>query len=280
MKDLLPLTESLDFCSLCGSQEFTRLYEPDICQCHRCHVYFRNPRPDQALILDSYNEGETFRQWQNELGIRSRLWKKRCSLVSEYCSSGLLLDVGTGDGYFLDFVKNIFTVEATEISKSGVEYARARGHNIHQGTIFDTKFNGKQFDIITMWHVLEHLPAPFHVLNKIKSLLKPDGLLIIAVPNETRPLWSARISRRKTHPFGLLSRRQEIHLAHFTPASLTGLLEQQFGFNVLNLDVDDVHVYRRRVKLPGYYLNKLCSRIFNWHWDTAMVVVCTPAIES
>jgi len=277
MTDLLPLTESLNFCSLCGGQGFTRLYEPDICRCQSCHVYFRNPRPDQALILDSYNEGETFRQWQNELGIRSRLWKKRCSLIWAYRSSGLLLDIGTGDGYFLDFAKNIFTVEATEISKTGVEYARARGHNIHKGTIFNTKFNGKQFDVITMWHVLEHLPMPGRVLVRARSLLKQDGLLVIAVPNETIPVWSARISRKKTHPFGRLSRRQEIHLAHFTPASLTGLLKKQFGFKVLGLGVDDVHVYGRQQKLPGYYMNKLCSTLFNWHVDTAMVVFCTPA---
>lgn len=279
MSKQLSLNESLDCCPVCAGKNFTLRYSPDICQCHDCEVYFRNPRPDQKQILDSYNEGETFRQWQGELDIRSRLWKKRCSLIRSYRSSGTLLDIGTGDGYFLYFAKNIFSVEATEISKRGADYAGARGHNVHLGTVFDADFDGRKFDVITLWHVLEHLPAPGQVLNKVKSLLKPDGLLVIAVPNETRPLWSARISRRRIRPFGRLSRQQEIHLVHFTPASLKRLLEQRFGFNVLNLDVDDVHVYRRRLKLPGYYLNKLCSRIFNWHWDTAMVVVCTPAID-
>lgn len=272
----LPLTEPLIFCPLCHGQQFTRRHQPDICQCGACGVYFRNPRPDQSLILNSYDDGATFRQWQNELGIRAHLWEKRLSLVSAYRTSGSLLDIGTGDGYFLDFAKRLFDVKATEISKSGVEYSRARGHSVHPGTVFDAPFNTGTFDVITMWHVLEHLPMPGKVLHKVKPLLKPDGVLFIAVPNETAPLCLARASSRSNHPFGELRHGAEIHLFHFTPRTLATILRKQLGFKVLGLDVDDVHVDNRLRKLPGYYVNKLFSKLFNWHWDAAMVAVCTP----
>lgn len=277
MTSFLPMTESLDSCQLCDSRELSRRYEPDICQCHACGVYFRNPRPDQGIVLSSYNEGATFRQWQHELGIRAHLWKKRCSLISAHRTSGSLLDIGTGDGYFLDFVKTSFDVEATEISESGIAFARMRGHSVHHGTIFDAEFDAKKYDVVSMWHVLEHVPMPGRVLERAKSLLKPDGFLFIAVPNETAPLFRARVSSGNVHPFGRLAHGQEIHLFHFTPRVLTGVLRTRFDLNIVSLGVDDVHVHERRKQLPCYYVNRLFSTLFNWHWDTAMVVVCTPA---
>lgn len=276
MTNLLPLTESLDFCPLCYEEEFTRVHNPDICQCKKCRVYFRNPRPDQGFVLESYNEGVTFRQWQNELEIRAYLWNKRLSLVSTYQSSGALLDIGTGDGYFLNFAKTIFDVDATEVSKYGIELAIERGHTVHHGTIFDVEFDTKKFDVITMWHVLEHLPEPGRVLDRARTLLKKDGLLVIAVPNETIPCILAQIPLIKDHPFGRLSRGQEIHLIHFTPQVLTDVLRQKFGFKILGVHVDDVHIYKRKQKLPAYFVNRVCSRLFNRHLDTAMTIICTP----
>lgn len=117
---------------------------------------------------------------------------------------------------------------------------------------------------------------PGRVLQKVKSLLKPDGVLFIAVPNETVPLCLASASSTNKHPFGELTHGEEIHLFHFTPRILAAILRKQLGFEVLGLGVDDVHVDNRICKLPGYYVNKLFSKLFNWHWDAAMVAVCIP----
>lgn len=272
---ILPATESLTCCPLCSGVNFSRRYVPDLCRCHTCGIHFRNPRPAQSVILSCYNEGVTFHQWQHELEIRSLLWRKRCALISRLRKHGTLLDVGTGDGYFLSFAKLQFEVEATEISASGVAYARARGHRVHQGTIFDDSFNGRKYDVITMWHVLEHVPSPGRILERIKTMLNPGGILVIAVPNEAGRLALARLKPRRAHPFGLIERGAEIHLTHFTPGSLLGALRKRFGFNIVRFDVDDVHVHVRHWKLPRYYVNSLLCRLFNRHWDTAMVVACT-----
>lgn len=272
---ILPATETLTCCPLCSGVSFSRRYEPDLCRCRTCGIHFRNPRPDQNVILRCYDEGITFSQWQHELDIRSHLWRKRCALISRFRKHGTLLDIGTGDGYFLNFAKVQFNVEATEISASGVTYARARGHRVHQGTIFDEYFDGKKFDVVTMWHVLEHVPLPGKVLEKIKIMLNPGGILVVAVPNESWPLTLASLNPRRTHPFGPLERDREIHLTHFTPGSLLWAMSRKFDFNVIRFDVDDVHVYARRRKLARYYVNRLLCRLSNRHWDTAMVVICT-----
>lgn len=274
----IPRMEELSFCPVCNSANFKVNLKPDICKCGNCKVFFRNPRPSEATIIACYDRGETFTRWQNELKIREYLWKKRLSLISAYCKSGTLLDIGAGDGYFLDFAKNIFSVEATEVSVSGVEYAVARGHNVHYGTIFDSKFNNKKYDVITMWHVLEHLSEPDKALRRITNILKPHGLLVIAVPNEISHLYSPAALQKK-NPFGKLKCSEEIHLLHFTPRILTDILKNQFGLDVLELGVDDVHIHKRKQKLPGMYLNQVLCKLFGSHIDAAMVIVCSKAIK-
>ncbi|MEN8261210.1 MAG: class I SAM-dependent methyltransferase [Pseudomonadota bacterium] len=278
MEKILDLTERLSFCPLCDAQNFIQTHAPDLCKCNICNVFFRNPRPSHNSILRSYNTGSTFSQWQNELDIRAKLWKKRLSMISDYKSSGSLLDIGTGDGYFLDFAKMVFDVEATEISKTGVRFSRDRGHSVHHGTIFDAKFDSNQYDIITMWHVLEHMGNPGATLKRIKTLLRLNGILIIAVPNETNRLHPIHTALKNEHPFSPHTQGEEIHLIHFTPKTLTRALSNVFGFNILRLDVDDVHVHKRFLNSPRYYINRIVSRLFGWHWDTAMVVICTPEI--
>lgn len=268
---LLP-TEILKQCPFCGHGAFSKAFEPDICRCHACGLHFRNPRPDESAVVESYNTSVTFDAWQQELEIRAHLWEKRLKLVARHRDQGSLLDVGTGDGYFLEFAKARYEVDATEISESGVAYAKKRGHHVHLGTIFNSCFDARSYDVITMWHVLEHVPDPAGTLRRAKSLLKPGGLLFIAVPNETVSL--QRAYKRRRHPFGPLASGMEIHLTHFTPRVLTNGLRRLFGFSILRLDVDDVHVHNRREKLSGFYINKVMARLFNWHRDTAMVVVC------
>lgn len=267
--------EILHSCPLCGSENFNLSYKPDVCKCEKCKVHFRNPRPKQEIILDCYDKGVTFKQWQNELEVRSHLWKKRLSLVESYRNYGSLLDIGTGDGHFLNFAIKTFKVEATEVSKIGIHYAELWGHLVHHGTIFDAKYNEKKYDIITMWHVLEHLSEPGKALSRIMGLLNPGGLLFLAVPNEISHLYSPGTLIKKKHPFGKLSCDGEIHLIHFTPCVLLNFLKSQHGLEVLSVRVDDVHVYNRKMRLPGMYINMMLCKLSGFHFDAAMVFVCS-----
>lgn len=275
MSSSSPMLEILSACPLCGSERFKLYRKPDLCKCSDCKLIFRSPRPSQQLILDCYDKGATFQQWQNELDIRALLWKKRLSLVSSYRRSGHLLDIGTGDGYFLNFAKEIYQIDATEVSEFGVRQAASWGHDVHHGTIFDKEFNNKTYDLITMWHVLEHLPEPGRFLTRTLDLLDPEGFLFVAVPNECTSLYSPLALLRKKHPFGKLKCDQEIHLTHFTPRVLTNTLINRYGLDVLKFDVDDVHLHKRMTKLPVMVVNKILSKFFRFHFDAAMVIVCS-----
>ncbi|MDI6757793.1 MAG: class I SAM-dependent methyltransferase [Endomicrobiia bacterium] len=123
--------------------------------------------------------------------------------------SGRLLDMGCGLGYF---VKKAASVEGwgafgCEISKPAADYAREHLslRNIHCGGVEDSFFDGKSFDIITLWDVLEHIPKPDPPLKRLSLLLKDTGMLFIHTPNVKIQLAKAKMKK------SLMGMRPDIH---------------------------------------------------------------------
>ena len=106
---------------------------------------------------------------------------KHALLKKHLQPNGRLLDIGCGTGSFLAFMKK------KGCKVSGIESnAKARNicleNNIEvQAT--ETELHPESFDTISLWHVLEHLPNPENSINTYRDLLKPTGLLVVAVPN-------------------------------------------------------------------------------------------------
>ncbi len=96
-----------------------------------------------------------------------------------------ILDVGTGGGEFAYLLKSLgHDLHGIEPNKGYAEYSVAEyGLNLQIGFIQDAQFDNDSFDIITIWHVLEHTEDPHFVLSKLRSLLKPQGVLVVEVPN-------------------------------------------------------------------------------------------------
>jgi SAM-dependent methyltransferase len=96
-------------------------------------------------------------------------------------SPGLLLDIGAGTGDFLKLAKdNGWEVKGVEPNDDASNLAKKKSLEIYE-TI--DKLSGQTFDVVTLWHVLEHLPDLEIVTEKIEALIKPGGTLIVAVPN-------------------------------------------------------------------------------------------------
>ncbi|MBN2143044.1 MAG: class I SAM-dependent methyltransferase, partial [Candidatus Aureabacteria bacterium] len=133
-----------------------------------------------------------------------------------------ILDIGSGRGFMLYYLKKIFgfkRVEGTQISPNAVLFSRnILGLTIHDQDLLDIEFK-EPFEVITIWHVLEHVPDPIRYLERMYHLLTPKGKLVIEVPNFdswTRPLTGK-------YWLGL---DLDHHLSFFTPDSLTILLER------------------------------------------------------
>jgi 2-polyprenyl-3-methyl-5-hydroxy-6-metoxy-1,4-benzoquinol methylase len=119
--------------------------------------------------------------------VREFSLKKKEKLVTRVNhGKGRILDVGCGTG---DFLK---TCEQSGWSIAGIEpNEKAREQALRKTNLKDYKgtieemieTRPESFDVITMWHVLEHVPNLTEFLTKVKTMLKPEGVLIVAVPN-------------------------------------------------------------------------------------------------
>lgn len=95
-----------------------------------------------------------------------------------------ILDVGCGAGEFLSRLDNIkFIKNGVEINPEAVRICKERGLEIYNQNLLDIDLFDKKFDVITMWHVLEHIHNPIETLVKIRSMLSNRGVLIFEIPN-------------------------------------------------------------------------------------------------
>lgn len=156
--------------------------------------------------------------------VREFVLKRKLNLVNSLINKKeTLLDVGCGTGDFLSVCKNsgwnVLGVEPDE-------GARSIANQKVGGKVFGLdqlqKLEPNTFDIITLWHVLEHLPEPEKDIAVFKKLLKPEGVLIIAVPNyksfdakHYKAFWAAYDVPR--------------HLWHFSKKSIGTLFNEDFG---------------------------------------------------
>jgi 2-polyprenyl-3-methyl-5-hydroxy-6-metoxy-1,4-benzoquinol methylase len=113
--------------------------------------------------------------------IKNIALKNKVKLINAESEKGKLLDIGAGTGDFLVVAKNDGW-DTTGIEPS----AKAKAIAINKGVNFATNLSNLEshsFDVITMWHVLEHVPNLDEYILELKRLLKPTGTIIIAVPN-------------------------------------------------------------------------------------------------
>ena len=162
--------------------------------------------------------------------ITNRLRERRIVRALRRNEPGTILDVGCGRGGFLARMRATGWT-ATGVERLGSSYERAwtqRGIVVKTGTWDDADFPDRSFDVVTFWHVFEHLSSPHQALQKVSRVLKPNGLLVIAVPDIAG--LQARLFKRNW--FHLDVPR---HLFHFSLDTLSALL-QQHGFAITTVN--------------------------------------------
>jgi SAM-dependent methyltransferase len=134
-----------------------------------------------------------------------------------------LLDIGCGEGTFLSAARQA----GHEVAGTELEPAAARAQDLRvAGSLSELAHEVATYDCITFWHSLEHMPNPVESLQQAVSLLKPGGILLVAVPDAGG--WQARV-------FGDAWLHLDIprHLYHFNKTSLERLL-QGAGLKVIS----------------------------------------------
>jgi SAM-dependent methyltransferase len=162
--------------------------------------------------------GEAYDRTITSGGTDSEHWKWRRDELLRYKSSGVILDLGCSSGGFLASLKGpSWTLFGIEMSETVARQAQMRcGAQVFAGDILDAPFPPGSFDVITCFHVFEHLHQPRETLLRVREWLRPGGIFYTMMPNVDSV--EARIFR--SYWYGLELPR---HLYHFSPASLRTL---------------------------------------------------------
>lgn len=252
----------LHSCPSCGSKNLinfltTKDYfftqeEFNLDKCENCLLVFTNPIPTPDT-LNSYYETENYLSHNSknnsllDIVYRTARYlniRNKYKLVKKYQHPANVLDIGSGTGELLDYFKNQgWTTTGIEPNEDARNFAIDKyGLNILNEERIE-QLEAHSFDLIMMWHVLEHVSELNKRLEQIKKLLKHNGIIVIAVPNIDSP----DFNYYKEYWAGLDVPR---HLYHFSKKSI------EHFFNRHSIRLIQVHP----MKLDAYYTSLLSEK--------------------
>lgn len=246
--------EYLTLCPVCNGNSFqdfikardytTTQEEFQIQRCSTCNFLFTNPRPD-ADSIGKYYSSENYISHSGKSNVFGNIYRlarnytlrTKYNLISELKpTKGKILDYGCGTGEFLNFFKQRnWEAIGLEPNKLAREKASTLLHQTVSANISD--INETNFDIITLWHVLEHVHNLNETLDVLKSKLHKEGFMFIAVPNPN----SADCTKYKCDWAAYDVPR---HLWHFSRETMSTLLRKH------GLKIADT----KPMKLDAYYV--------------------------
>lgn len=247
-------------CPSCGKSNFsTYLKTKDffftqegfsLSKCKKCQLVFTNPVPNN--LSKYYDTPDYLSHNTRDNGLMGILYsflrkiniKNKYNLIKHYSGKGSILDIGCGTGELLNyFNKNNWAVKGVEPNQTARKFAKQKYCIDIHGEESINSFKPESFDVISMWHVLEHVPDLHTRLIQISKLIKPEGTIFIALPNLDSPdsikygkFWSALDVPR--------------HLYHFTQLSFEKLINKH----------NMVLVHAEPMKLDSYYVSLLSEK--------------------
>lgn len=232
--------------------EFLTKEDFHICECLNCGLLYTMPRPDKEKIGAYYKSEAYYSHQENKKGFIPKVYervktinlKHKYRLATSGMQPGKLLDIGCGVGDFLHTAEmhgwECIGVEPSEDAKA-IAQKRMKGKIITSEEL--ESFSDGAFDVITMWHVLEHVDDIKWQVAQLQRLVKPSGRVVIAVPNYKsydgqyyKEHWAAYDVPR--------------HLNHFNRITLSKIFKTS-GLELVKMD---------KLKWDAYYISYLSEQ--------------------
>ena len=249
-------------CPLCGSDALTPFLKScdyskskqyfDLIRCTACGFVMTQDAPDAESMGTYYHFEDYVSHSDTQQGLFFRLYhavrtwmlSRKRRLIQRHVRGGALLDIGCATGYFLAHMKDRgWTVQGVEPDENARRMATEQfGLDVISQTDW-AQHGAGSFDVITLWHVLEHVQDLEGEISRIHHALKDDGLLVVALPNPKsvdaalyQSTWAAYDVPR--------------HLWHFSTDNIETLMTQH-GFQMVS---------RHRMLFDAFYVALLSER--------------------
>jgi len=270
--------ESIKQCLICNSSSFETFLECTdyflskenftIVKCQKCGFVFINPRPFPEELSRYYDSPDYISHSGTNKGFVNSIYRKvrkythskKVKLVTKIAKGQSIIDIGCGSGELLHlFKENGWETLGIEPNQSAREFANAT-YNI---SVLDenelSTIPSQSKDVITLWHVLEHVSGLNERIVELKRILKKDGVIFIAVPN--------RISFDAEY-YGKYWAAYDVprHLYHFSPDTMKRLLEKHKFLieTILPMKFDSYYVSMLSEKYKSGKSNLLNALYIGW----------------
>ncbi|MDD3743120.1 MAG: class I SAM-dependent methyltransferase [Lentimicrobiaceae bacterium] len=249
-------------CQICNGSDFTHYLDLQdyfltgepfvIYQCTNCGLLLTYPQPKEQELSRYYQSEDYISHSNKQSDFLSRVYQRvrlytltrKVQLIQRYSSGKNILDIGCATGEFLARCKDYgFNVTGAEPDKQSGDYARVNyGIKVYNPLDLST-LEAQSFDVITQWHVLEHVSDLNSRFSLLQKLLKSDGVCLIALPNPAsadaahyKKFWAAYDVPR--------------HLFHFKQPAIK-ILADKHGFSTIAV---------LPMKFDAYYISLLSEK--------------------
>lgn len=223
-------------CPGCNANNYKPELEKDhlcLVRCKTCDLVYVNPVFDETHYEETYRSG-VYQEIVKSHGEKSHEYRRdrfgveRIETIKRYLPktpSPSFLDIGCSTGFVVEAaLAEGWDAQGIDLNPSAIQFGRERGLPLEKSTFHSFSANGKTYDVIGLFDVLEHILHPKQLLEQVVARLNPEGIVFVYVPNYDS---ASRLLMGKDAHFIWPTH----HLTYFTPYTLKAFVES-IGLNV------------------------------------------------
>ncbi len=244
-------------CYFCGKSEFKNhskaKYWSEIdlnfVECKNCGLIFANPMPTLDVIIKG-NDALNFVMKSRGTLSQYRGGKEFSFYLNKFKKSGILLDVGCAEGFFLKGIEDHseWKAEGVDVIEAAIEFANTKLNiKAYFGTLESLENCDGKYDFIRMNNIIEHIQDTVSFLEKTNKILKPGGRVLCSTPNGVQDGAMLKAANRQ----GIILNMLENHFFYYKPKTLKKIFEY-CGFRIIKSYCDGIkHSIKDFGLLPG-----------------------------